>query len=131
MDRFPEAFDRFEERVNTERLESASELIRSFAYFASFRYTGTKKQLDAIRIESEKRGYCFDWSLPIWVRKRDYVRFYARGYGRRVHVVYEKRETWRRETVTVKGKPQKRYRDLKTGRFIKKLLPCNAIFKKN
>jgi hypothetical protein len=27
---------------------------------------------------------------------------------------------YRRETVTVKGKPQVRYRDLKTGRFIKK-----------
>jgi len=28
--------------------------------------------------------------------------------------------TWRHETVTVKGKSQTRYRDLKTGRFIKK-----------
>lgn len=27
---------------------------------------------------------------------------------------------WRRETVTVRGKPQVRYRDLGTGRFIKK-----------
>jgi hypothetical protein len=126
MDRFPEAFDRFERRVDTSSLESASELIRSFAYFASFRYTGTKKQLDAIRLESEKRGYSFDWSLPLWVKKRDYKRFYSRGYDRRAHVVYGKRETWRHETVLVKGKPQTRYRDLKTGRFTKK--PMSAPF---
>jgi len=28
--------------------------------------------------------------------------------------------TWRFEKVTVRNKPQNRYRDLKTGRFIKK-----------
>ena len=63
MDKFPEAFNRFEEKVDTSNLESASELISEFAHFAGYRYTGTQKQLNAIRIESEKRGFDFDWNL--------------------------------------------------------------------
>src|SRR3990172_9718019 len=117
MDKFPEAFNRFEEKVDTSNLESASELISEFAHFAGYRYTGTQKQLDAIKIESKKRGFDFDWSIPIWIKKRDYGRYYERGYGGRV---YEERKTWRYETVSVKGKTQNRYRDLKSGRFIKK-----------
>ncbi len=117
-DTFPEAFDRFEDRVDTSKLESASEVIRSFAYFAGYRYTGTQKQLDAIRNESEKRGYGFDWSIPIWIKKRDYARYYERVYERRVSVIREAHKTWRYETVSVKGKSQDRYRDLISGRFI-------------
>jgi len=40
-------------------------------------------------------------------------------FARRQHQV-SLRQTWRYETVTVRGKSQVRYRDLQTGRFIKK-----------
>ena len=79
MDRFPEAFNRFEERVNLKKLESASELISSFAYWASFRYVGTQKQLNAIRIESEKRKLGFDWDIPIWIKKKDYWKYHQKS----------------------------------------------------
>ena len=98
-------------------------MISSFAWWSGRRWRGSRAQLYAIKVEGEKLS--FDTFLPFWVKKRDYGRFYARGYGGRARVVYEKRETWRYETVTVKGRPQTRHRDLKTGRFIKK--PKNAF----
>src|SRR3990172_7482626 len=120
MDRFPEAFDRFENDIDIYDLESASELISSFAHWAGFRYIGTQKQLNAIRKESEKRKLGFNWSIPIWIKKRDYGRYYTRGFGLPSQRGYEERKIWRYETVSIKGKIQDRYRDLKSGRFIKK-----------
>jgi hypothetical protein len=37
-----------------------------------------------------------------------------------VSMAAETNQSWRHENVTVKGKSQDRYRDLSTGRFIKK-----------
>jgi hypothetical protein len=73
MDKFPEAFNRYEERVDLDDLQSASELISSFSNWQS--YNPTSKQLDALKIESKKRRLGFDWSIPKWVKKKDYWRF--------------------------------------------------------
>lgn len=74
MDRFPQAFNRYEERVDIDDLQSASELISSFSYWQG--YNPTKKQIDALRIESIKKRLGFDWTLPKWVKKKDYWMFY-------------------------------------------------------
>lgn len=74
MDKFPEAFDRYEERVDIDDLQSASELISTFAYWQG-RDT-TKTQINALAVESIKKKLGFDWSIPKWVKKKDYWMFY-------------------------------------------------------
>ena len=103
MDRFPEAFERFEQVVEIDRFESYRELASAFRHWASRRWVDSYRQNLALRREAEKRGFR-DARIPT--------------YFRRPRVSAER--TWRRETVTVRGKPQVRYRDLMTGRFIKK-----------
>jgi len=103
MDKFPEAFRRFEEVVDIRRFGSYRELYYAFSYWAGRRWVDSYKQNLALKREAEKRGFR-DTRIPM--------------YFRRPHVSVER--TWRRETVTVRGKPQVRHRDLRTGRFIKK-----------
>lgn len=97
MDRFPEAFRRFEEVVDVDRIKSFRQLTLAFSLWAGEKWKDTWKQREALRVEAERLG-----------------------------IVQPERpvpsKTWRFEWVEVKGKPQIRYRDLKTGRFIKKPL---------
>jgi hypothetical protein len=101
---FIEAFERFEQRVDISRFDSYRQLLYAFGWWAGRRWVDSYRQNDALRDEARKRGF-FDARLP---------RYFERQYARRV------RQSWRRETVTVKGTSQVRYRDLETGRFIKK-----------
>jgi hypothetical protein len=103
MDRFPEAFDRFEKLVDLRSFRSGRELKYAFSHWAGRRWVDSYLQNKALGIEAKKRGF-EDIPLPRYSRRP------------RFHV----KRTWRRETVTVRGKPQPRYRDLSTGRFIKK-----------
>jgi hypothetical protein len=81
------------------------------------------------RSKQELVSTLYSYSVPI--PKKVMMVFYDTGiekrgfrdtrmpkYFRRPQVSAER--TWRRETVTVGGKPQVRHRDLITGRFIKK-----------
>lgn len=97
LDKFPEAFRRFERVVETRSFCSFQELIVSFNYWAGRNWKGTRKQIAALEVEAGKLG------IPVPVERRP-----------------PRARTWRHETVTVKGKLQSRYRDLETGRFIKK-----------
>ena len=63
----------------------------------------TYLQTRALAVEAQKIG------IPVFVERRPV----AWSHGRTT-------VTWRHEVVTVKGNSQVRYRDLKTGRFIKK-----------
>ena len=118
VDRFPDAFDRFEERVDVDNLQSASELISSFSLFQG--YNATSKQIDGLRNESIKRRLGFDWSLPKWVKKKDYRIYYQSRFKDKGYRQAEKRRVYVKATFNVRGKTQTRYRDLKTGRFIRK-----------
>jgi Asp-tRNA(Asn)/Glu-tRNA(Gln) amidotransferase B subunit len=100
VDEFPEAFKRFEKRVDVDRINSFRQLTLAFSYWAGWRWKGTKRQIGALKVEAWKRG------IPVPVELRP----------QRPHKV----RTWRHETVKVRGKLQSRYRYLKTGRFIKK-----------
>ena len=103
-DRFPEAFERFERRVDIGRFDSYRELVYALSWWAGKRWKDSYEQNLALREEARKRGF-FDARLP---------RYFERKSARR------KSQSWRHETVIVKGKSQVRHRDLRTGRFIKK-----------
>ena len=102
MDRFPEAFHRFEKDVDLRSFRSARELKYAFTHWAGKRWVDSYDQNKAFNIEAKKRG--FD--------ERILPRYFVRP-------PISRSQTWNRETVIVRGKPQVRYRDLKTGRFIK------------
>ena len=106
MDRFPEAFQRFEKVVDLRSFRSPRELTYAFIHWAGRRWINSRLQNRALKIELEKRG--FTEYLPRYTRPR-----YTRPH-------FYTKQTWKREIVRVKGKPQVRYRDAKTGRFIKK-----------
>jgi len=103
MDRFPEAFHRFEKIVDLRSFRSGRELMYAFTHWAGKRWVDSYSQNVALNREVEKRGF-EEIRVPRYSRR---PQFYAR-------------QTWKLETVTIKGKSQFRYRDLKTGRFIRK-----------
>jgi hypothetical protein len=103
-DKFPEAFERFERDVDIDCFRSFRELAHAFSHWAGRRWVDSYTQNFALRIEARKRGF-FDAQLP---------RYFERPSVRQT------RQSWRHETVTVRGKSQDRYRDLRTGHFIKR-----------
>lgn len=113
MDKFPEAFERFESDVDVDSLRSYSELLYSFQWWAGEKWRGTTRQWEAFNAEAERLGF----DVPSFVREE--VRG-ARSSGYYGSEVRQKARNYRREVVNVKGKSQNRYRDIKTGRFIKK-----------
>jgi len=107
---FQEAFDRMERETNSRECKSFKQLrIVAKSYFGSKWYP-TNRQLYALKDEAKRGGY--------FERFRE-KRVSRPWYAQRKPQVYAG-QTWRRETVTVRCKSQVRYRDLKTGRFIKK-----------
>jgi hypothetical protein len=113
LDKFPEAFKRFEEVVDIDQIQTFSELRSSFSLWAGKNWKGSNEQITALEVEARRLGISVPFRLM-----REYV------VPRKVHRAYshEKVEakTWRFEWIEVKGHPQRRYRDLKTRRFIKK-----------
>jgi hypothetical protein len=103
MDRFPEAFERFKRFIDLKSIRSVRELKYAFSLYAGKRWIDSYAQNKALEIEAEKIGI-----IP-----RRLPRHFQRPRA-------STKQTWRFERVNVRGKPQTRYRDLKTGRFIKK-----------
>ena len=103
VDRFSEAFERFEKVVDVDRFESYTEMSYGFGHWAGKIWRDTYAQNLALKREGKRLGI-EDAKMPMYFRKPQ----------------VSARQTWRRETVTVRGKPQIRHRDIKTGRFIKK-----------
>jgi hypothetical protein len=113
MDRFPEAFERFVMDVKVDRLRSYSELLYSFQWWAGGKWRGTARQWRAFNAEAERLGF----DVPSFVREEVRESWRSSFYG------YEGRQqpvSYRHEVVVVRGNSQDRYRDRKTGRFIKK-----------
>ena len=109
LDKFPEAFRRFEQVVDVDRIESFTQLELAFALWAGRNWIGTYLQREALAREARKRG------IPAFV-KSGRVSF-GRGTA---YVTRTEAVTWRHEVVSVKGRSQDRYRDLRTGRFTRK-----------
>jgi hypothetical protein len=100
MDKFPEAFSRFEDVVDVDRIKSFRQLRLAFSEWAGEKWVATSLQLKALSIEARKHG------IPVLIEERG--------------VFTVPSMLWRHETVMVKGKGQARYRDLKSDRFIRK-----------
>jgi hypothetical protein len=106
---FQEAFDRMERDTNSLECETLKELrLVAKSYFGSKWYP-TNRQLYALKDEAKRRGY-FDKFREKIVSRPRYPQRQPHNYVKQI---------WRHETVTVRGKPQTRYRDIRTGRFIK------------
>jgi len=104
LDSFPEAFERFESDVDIGQFESYHQLTLDFRWWAGERWRGTRRQWEALNIEAENLGF----EVPDFVREElEESRSYSRS-------------SWRREVISLRGKGRRIYRDLKTGRFIKK-----------
>jgi hypothetical protein len=104
-DRFPEAFRRFEEDVDVSEFESLKQLESAFAYWSGpTKWIPTFKQRYALEREARRIG------LP------------REGFRKTRSYYFPSlpRTSWKYEKVKVKGKIQHRYRDTKTGRFVKK-----------
>jgi hypothetical protein len=107
---FQEAFDRMERATNSRDCKTLNELrLVAKSYFGSKWYP-TNRQCYALKDEAKRRGY-FERFREKRVSHPQYAKRQPQSYVKR---------TWRHETVSVRGKSQVRYRDLKTGRFIKK-----------
>jgi hypothetical protein len=105
MDKFPQAFRRFEKTVNVDKIDTFKQLAMAFASWAGRTWKGSPKQIDALEKEAQRIG------IPLEGIR---IRHVKKGYRPVAGVA------WRFETVKVKGREQPRYRDMKTGRFIKK-----------
>jgi hypothetical protein len=112
-DRFPEAFERFEQVVDVDMFDSYMELTYAFREWAGEKWHGTHKQWEALNVEAEKLGFPVPYFIRGELRERKSSGYYV-SEGRQNAVA------WRHEVITVKGMSQSRYRDLNTGRFIRK-----------
>ena len=104
MDEFPEAFKRFEKRVDVSRIRSFDHLALSFSHWAGKQWRGTSKQIEALKVEARRIG------IPVPEERRPRRR---REEG--LTWLIEEGKTWRSEIDRL-GRTH--YRDLKTGRFI-------------
>jgi hypothetical protein len=68
MDRFPEAFHRFERVVDHRTFHSARELKYVFTHWAGRRWVDSHKQNLALQREAEKRGF-EETKLPRYSRR--------------------------------------------------------------
>ena len=94
-------------------IDSYRELLIAFQWWAGEKWVGSSKQWKAFNEEAERLGF----EIPSFIREEVRESWSSETY---VPEVSQKARTWRREAVVVRGKRQERYRDLKTGRFIKK-----------
>jgi hypothetical protein len=65
LDKFPEAFERFEDRVDVDRFNSYMELTYAFRHWAGQKWIGTSRQWKAFNVEAERLGF----SVPEFVRR--------------------------------------------------------------
>jgi hypothetical protein len=56
LDKFPEAFKRFEEKVNTNKIETFKQLKLAFGSWAGRKWVPTWRQADALEREARKLG---------------------------------------------------------------------------
>jgi len=109
---FEEAFDRLERKTNARNCRSLDELRLIAEWYFGHKFH-TDRQYEALRDEAKRRGYFERWAM---MEKQRELPWYAQ---RQPQVSTTRR--YRRETLIVRGKSQVRYRDLRTGRFTKKL----------
>ena len=56
MDKFPEAFSRFEKKVNVRQIKTFSQLTLAFSGWAGSKWAGTSRQKEALAVEAHRLG---------------------------------------------------------------------------
>lgn len=87
-----------------DRFDNYQQLAYAFSHWAGKRWRDTYKQNLALKREAHRIG--LEGEIPAYYRRQNPSHF--------------QKTTWKHETVMVKGKSQERYRDIKSGRFIRK-----------
>ena len=109
MDRFPEAFERFENDVDIGLIESYQHLTMAFRSWAGEKWKGSYRQWKALNEEAENLGFYVPDFYKEAIHEKRYSDFYDSGI-----------KSWKKVTISIRGTKYSRYRDSKTGRFIKK-----------
>lgn len=100
MDKFPEAFRRFEETVDIDRIESFRQLRAEFAMWAGRNWKNTASQNRALAIEAVQRG------IPIAEGVKRHIPAKEGGFTRwlrterKFSVKYASFQVWRDQTRT-------------------------------
>ena len=93
MDKFPEAFRRFEKDVPIDQFKSYRDMSYGFAHWAGKRWVDSYLQNKALTVEGEKLGYK-DIELPRYfharARKEKWVKSYKKRAKKRVREVKKK-----------------------------------------
>jgi len=101
LDKFPEAFRRFENVVDVERIRTLRELELAFGSWAGHKWKPTLRQSVALAYEARRLRIPIRPQVPsLFTQKRE-------------------TPTWRVEYIKVRGTARKIYRNTKTGQFIK------------
>ena len=103
MDKFPEAFRRFESVVNVNRIRSFYQLHLAFSSWAGYKWRGTSRQKYALAREAEERGF----QVPLSYFRRPYK-----------EVGWHIREFVSVDSFIRRGKEVYVLRDVKTGKFV-------------
>ncbi len=93
LDKFPEAFRRFEEVRDVDKIPNFRQLEMEYGLWAGEKWRATQRQRSALAVEAQKRG------IPLTI---------------------EKTRSWKHEMVIIRSRSFDRFRDLRTGRFIRK-----------
>ena len=109
MDKFPEAFRRFENDVDISRFESYHQITTAFRWWGGQRWKGTAKQWQALNKEAENLGFNVPNVYRDAIREKQYSELFDR-----------RKPTWKKVTINIRGVKSSRFRDLRTGRFVKK-----------
>jgi hypothetical protein len=95
VDRFPEAFRRFESQVNVDRFSSYRQLLLSFSYWAGERWQDTYKQNRALMEEGKRLGFT-DVFMPMY-----HIRAETNRQRKRRRTVSTARRKWKRRAVRI------------------------------
>ena len=94
MDKFPEAFRRFENDVDISRFESYHQFTIAFRWWGGQGWKGTVKQWRALNREAENLGFNVPDVYRESMRGKRYSEVYTAG---------KRASTWRIETVNING----------------------------
>jgi hypothetical protein len=97
LDKFPEAFKRFEAVVDVSKIKSFQQLLTAFMYWAGRKWKGTPLQVEALRVEAVKIGLLPPISEEEFKRQKRLVdELYRRVYYayRRLEYNQKRLEEW-------------------------------------
>lgn len=118
MDKFPEAFQRFEQNVNTDEIRSFNELRMVFGHWAGSKWKETPRQIQALKIEAARLRIGRMPMKPRYVKPRVYRRKFGRGREGTTIPPLQPMKV-KQESINVRGRKQVVFRDVRTGRFMR------------